>query len=200
MIAKGRSDFQSMVDSSVSVLLGIIEDVSTPILQKINIIECERKINSEKITEWDEKNQKEVTTVWTPDIPTDIYYNTLYELYVSIVQRIYSFCENGLFELIMDKKQAKKARCNKQKEEETRNLTDLELYNIIIQRQYNISLVDICSIWTNFNQFHQLRKELTHSSFYPLFQHSQYLKKDFLVKNLYDIKALLLYTERQINY
>lgn len=198
MIAKGQSTFQSTVTSSVSVLLTIIEDVSTPIINKINNIECDRKINAEKIIEWDDELQQEVTTTWFPDMPTDVYYSTLYELYVSIVQRIYSFCENGLFELIENKKQAKKIRCDKKENEETRNLTDLELYYRIIQEQYNISLVDIRSIWTDFEQFHQLRRDLTHSSFYPLFQHSHYLKKDFLEKNLYDVKALLLYVEKQI--
>ena len=189
MVAKGKSDFQAIVDDSVDSLKMMISLVS----REINAIRAQIESNNSEIVEkvqiWDEEAKKYVLEEWHPYLDTAVLDEMSMAFYASMLQRIYSFCEIGL--VILTKNvgiapgQLKKSKKNK-------GDSKIKQYYEVLQRKSKGSLCAIEDIWKNYSTFHYDRNIITHEELLLK------INTDYLNTNIDEIRELLLYLENKL--
>ena len=192
MIAKGRTNYQAMVEDkaeSLKLLLSIVPDYISNMRNK-----AEESANSvsEEYMEWDEDAQKEVVRTWHPSVDTTVFDDMLCDFYASMIQRVYSYAEICILELCKDKESAEKERSAYMDNPEKEKVSNLTFYYRMIQRENGITLPAIKRIWTSYREFHDIRNEITHEEL------TKRLSLDFLEKNIEEVCNFLISTEQAI--
>lgn len=188
MFAKGNNMFQGSVKQeaeSISNLLAFVP-VELEKLRKRMQSEIEF-VEPEECEEWDEDQQKFVLRMWYPSVDTSIVDEMLDTFYSSIVGKIYNYAENGL-RILADVVHKPKFPKGKKRP------SDIDLYFQEIERKQGITLPPIEELWPNKENFHSLRKQITHYG-------KGYLKTkeiEQLDKDLNDVLNMLLFIEEQI--
>lgn len=192
MIAKGRTNYQAMVEDraeSLKLLLSIVPDYISDMRNKV---EEEAHSVSEEYTEWDEDAQKEIVRIWHPTLDTTIFDDMLCDFYASMMQRVYSYAEICMLELCKDKKVAQEERFAYMDNPENEKISNLTFYYRMVQNENEISLPAIKRIWTSYRDFHDVRNEITHKEL------SKSTSRELIEKSIEEVHKLLLNTEKTI--
>ena len=192
MFAKGRTNYQAMVEDkaeSLKLLLSIVPDYISDMRNKA---EDEANSISEEYMEWDEEAQKEIVRTWHPSVDTTIFDDMLCDFYASMMQRIYSYAEICMLELCKDKKAAQEERFAYMDNPDNEKISNLTFYYKKIQKENDVTLSGIKRIWTDYREFHDDRCKVTHNEL------SKSLSRKSIEKNIEEVCQLLLNTEQAI--
>lgn len=192
MIAKGRTNYQAMVEDkaeSLKLLLSIVPDYISDMRNKV---EEEAYSVSEEYTEWDNDAKKEIVRTWHPSVDTTIFDDMLCVFYASMMQRVYSYAEICMLELCKDKKVAQEERFAYMDNPEKEKISNLTFYYRMVQNENGISLPAIKRIWTSYREFHDVRNEITHKEL------SKSTSRELIEKSIEEVHKLLLNTEKTI--
>lgn len=193
MFAKGRSNFQAIVDEKTASLHLLISVVPKHIEAMKKEIEEETNSISEEYMEWDKDAQKEIVRTWHPSIDTTIFDDMLCDFYASMIQRIYSFCEICMSELCRDKGALRPKRGTPKEDQANMQRGPIlaTLYKTI-QQENGLSLPELADVWKGYQDFRIDRNKLTHKLLMLKYN------EDYLKQNLDEVQTLLLSTEHAI--
>lgn len=192
MLAKGRTNYQAMVEDRAKSLKYLLSFVTDSINEIRNDIIDKANSATEEYIEWDEDAQKEVVKIWHPSIDTGVFDDMLDDFYASMMQRVYSYAEICILELCMNKKSAQEERRIYMENPENETISTIVFYYKQVQKERGIILPGIKRIWTNYRDFHNERNKITHSEL------SKSFSKEYIEKNINEVCKLLLNTEQTI--
>ncbi len=192
MLAKGRTNYQAMVEDRAKSLKYLLSFVTDNINEIRNDIIDKANSATEEYIEWDEDAQKEVVKIWHPSIDTGVFDDMLDDFYASMMQRVYSYAEICILELCMNKKSAQEERRIYMENPENETISTIVFYYKQVQKERGIILPGIKRIWTNYRDFHNERNKITHSEL------SKSFSKEYIEKNINEVCKLLLNTEQTI--
>ena len=188
MFGKGNNMFQGKVKheaEAIKNLLAFVPEQLEKLRDEMNAsIEAVEPVEYE---EWDYYENKVVPRIWYPSVDTSIIDEMKDAFYLSIVEKIYSFAENGL--KILSGVESRPHRSSKQK-----TLSDIDVYLQKIEKEHEITLPPIEDLWPNKDTFHLLRKQIAHHGQ----DHLTKTEIDHLATELGDALKLLLCVEERI--
>ena len=187
MIAHGFSNYQFEIYSEARALDMLLTDIPKYIHELKTKIEADAMLITEYEDVYDEDTQKYITVPCHPSFDTQPFDDMQRSFLLSLVPRIYSFCETKLIELSINKKQPTY--------KEKKGKADIFVYYEQIGRENDVVLPPLTSIWTQYDSFHRIRIQLTH---YDITRPIQYMSCGYIRQNIKQIEQLLLNTERII--
>lgn len=154
MFGKGKSDFQAYVEATQQAITNMLTFFPQKLEELRNEIEreCEKIIEEHQV--WNEKTQDVDYTRSHPIADTSFIDEMKDLFYTAMVNRIYSFAEDGLIKLsgCTQKPKASKGQ---------RQLSDVDLYfQKIADAHPNMPTID--TLWPQKISFHRLRNDVVH--------------------------------------
>lgn len=187
MIAHGFSNYQFDVYSEARALEMLLTDIPKYTQELKTKIEKEAMSITEYEDVYDEDAKKYITIPWHPTYDTQIFDDMQRTFILSLIPRIYSFCETKLRELAINKKNPTKKEKN--------GMSDIFGYYSRLEHEYKVVLPPLTSIWTQYESFHKIRIQLTH---YDIANPIQNISYEYIRQNIEQVEQLLLNTDRII--
>ena len=161
-ISKGRNDLQTNIQDTATMLNSFAIDINSFYEKKIENIENNIREIITKNSNEDFEITQSMTNLLKQEI--DLCKDFQKEGFEMLLIKVYSFVEIYLEELLSRLSYSRNKAINEYKQDgqPMHEVSDIEKYFYILKKHQKTSLEKISDVWTDFHNFHRMRKNITH--------------------------------------